>query len=64
MFYLWCQTCVKDSERGNPVAPHRLLFPISSKGFLYMHHPTDRLTHTTDFVTPVVEHWLEQEIAQ
>ena len=29
-----------------------------------MHHPTDRITHATDFVTPVVEHWLEQEIAQ
>ena len=23
-----------------------------------MHHPTDRITHTTAFVTPVVEHWL------
>ena len=29
-----------------------------------MHHPTDRLAHSTDFVTPVVEHWLQQEIAQ
>ena len=28
-----------------------------------MHHPTDRITHTT-FVAPVVEHWLEREIAQ
>ena len=27
-----------------------------------MHHPTDMITHTTAFVTPVVEHWLEQEI--
>ena len=26
-----------------------------------MHHPTDRITHTTAFVTPVVEHWLERE---
>ena len=26
-----------------------------------MHHPTDRLTHTTAFVTPVVEHWLERQ---
>ena len=31
---------------------------------LHMHHPTDRITHTTAFVTPVVEHWLEREIAQ
>ena len=29
-----------------------------------MHHPTDRITHTTIFVTPVVEHWMEREIAQ
>ena len=39
-----------DSLRGNPLPPHGLLF--------YMHHPTDRITHTTAFVTPVVEHWL------
>ena len=29
-----------------------------------MHHPTDRIAHTTAFVTPVVDHWLEREIAQ
>ena len=29
-----------------------------------MHRPTDRITYTTVFVTPVVEHWLEREIAQ
>ena len=29
-----------------------------------MHHPTDKIAHTTTFVTPVVEHWLEREIAQ
>ena len=34
-----------DSERGNPLPPPRgLLFPISS--IFYMHHPTDRITHT------------------
>ena len=32
--------------------------------FVYMHHPTDRTTHITAFVTPVVEHWLEREIAR
>ena len=53
-----------DHEEGNPLPPHRLLFPISSKGSFYMHHPTDRITQTTAFVTPVVEHWLEREIAQ
>ena len=29
-----------------------------------MHHPTDIIADTTAFVTPVVEHWLEREIAQ
>ena len=29
-----------------------------------MHDPTDRIAHTTAFITPVVEHWLEREIAQ
>ena len=52
-----------DSEKANPLPPHRLLLSINSKGFFYMHHPTDRITHTV-FVTPVVEHWLEREIAQ
>ena len=28
-----------------------------------MYHPKDRTTHTMAFVTPVVEHWLEWEIA-
>ena len=31
------------------------------QGFFYMHRPTDRITHTTAFVTPVVEHWLERD---
>ena len=29
-----------------------------------MHYPIERIAHTTAFITPVVEHWLEQEIAQ
>ena len=31
--------------------------------FFYVHHTTDRIAHTKAFVTPVVEHWLEREIA-
>ena len=49
--------------RGNLLLPHRLLFPISSKGSFICIIP-DRIIHTTAFVTPVVEHWLEREIAQ
>ena len=52
-----------DSERGNPLPPHRLLFPINSKGS-FICTIRDRIAHTTAFVTPVVEHWLEREIAQ
>ena len=29
-----------------------------------MHHSTNRIGHTTAFVTPVVKHWLECEIVQ
>ena len=32
--------------------------------FFYLHHPTNRIAHTTAFLKPVVEHWLEQQIAQ
>ena len=49
-----------DSERGNLLPPHRLLFPISSKVFLYASSHR-QITHTTTFVTPVVEHWLERD---
>ena len=68
-----------DSEKGNPLPPHGLLFPINSKSYFIC-----RIAHTTAFVTPVVglsfrlaawdipyhgfckpllEHWLEREIA-
>ena len=51
-----------DSERGNPLPPHGLLFPISSMGsFICIRQDN---TYHTDFVTPVVEHWLEREITQ
>ena len=46
-----------DSEKGNPLPPHRLLLIllINSKGSFICTIP-DRITHTTAFVTPVVEH--------
>ena len=52
-----------DSEKGNPLPTHGVLFPINSKGYFICTIP-HRIAHTTAFVTPVVEHWLEQEIAQ
>ena len=30
--------------------------------YFYMHHPTDRIVHTTAFVTPVMEQLVEKEI--
>ena len=53
------------SKRGNMLPPHRLLFPISCKGsFIIICTIPDRIAHTMTFVTPIMEHWLEQEIAQ
>ena len=63
-FYLmvkWCRTYGKghsDSERGNRCCHMGLLFPINST------IPQTGWAHTTAFVTPVMEHWLEWEIAQ
>ena len=51
-----------DSEKGIPLLPHRLLFPINKGSFIIT--IPDRIAHTTAFITPVVEHWLEREIAQ
>ena len=49
-----------DSDKGNSLPQlHGLFCPISSK-----RHPTDRIIHTTAFVTPAVGHWLEREIAR
>ena len=47
-----------DSEKGTLLPPHRLLFPINSMGSFIC---TIRIVHTTAFVTPVVEHWLERQ---
>ena len=57
-----------DSEREQTRCRHYMSYSFrltASFFFIYMHRPTDRIAHTTDFVvTPVVEHWLEREIAQ
>ena len=42
--------------KGNSLSPHGLLFSMCSKVFFYVHHPTDRIAHTTVCVIPVVEH--------
>ena len=68
-FYLWLygvRHMVKDHSESERKPAAATWAPLSNwqQGFFYMHHPTDRITHTTAFVTPVLEHWLEREIAQ
>ena len=53
-----------DSERGNLLLPHGLLFLINSNGSFRYSIPQTGIAHTMAFGTPVVEHWLERKIAQ
>ena len=46
-----------DSDKGNPLPPHWLLFSISIHRIFYMNHPTDRIAYTTTFVTPLLHTW-------
>ena len=51
------------SKKRNRLPPlHGLFFSVSSKGSFYMHQTTEK--NTLIFITPVVEHWWELEIAQ
>ena len=52
-----------DSDR-KPAAATWATLSDYQQGFFYMHHPTERTAHTTAFITPVLEHWLEREITQ
>ena len=60
IFYLRLYGVIHMVKGWNPLPP----LSNYQQGFFYMHHPTDRITHTTASVTPVVEHWLGREIAQ
>ena len=51
-----------DSEKGNPLLQHRLLFLINKGSFICT--IPDRISHTTAFVTPVVEHWLPMDVEE
>ena len=64
-FYLWTygKGPLRYRER-TPAAATWATLSNYQQGFFYMHHPTDRIAHSTAFVTPVVGHWLEREIAQ
>ena len=67
-FYLviWVWTYGKGSlsTRRNPLQPpYGLYVPISSKSFFICTIP-HRIAYITAFVTPVMEHCLEQEIVR
>ena len=64
--YMVLDIMVKDhsaSER-KPTATTWATLSDEQQGIFYMYYPTDRVAHTRAFVIPVVEHWLEQEIAR
>ena len=42
-----------DSER-KPAATTWATLSEQQQGLFYMHYPTDRIAHTTAFVTPVI----------
>ena len=48
--------------RGNLLPPLGYSYRLTARVHLYA-SPTDRIPHTTAFVTPVMEHWLKREIA-
>ena len=52
-----------DSEKGNPLPPHGLLFLISSKGSFICTIPQTGY-HIPRPLLHQLEHWLEREIAQ
>ena len=39
-------------------------FHLAARVFLCVQHPRKRTAYVMAFVTPLVKHWLEQEIAQ
>ena len=49
---------------GNPLSPHRLLFPISSKGSFICTFAQTGQHILTAFDRPVVNHWWERKITQ
>ena len=55
-FYLWLYDIRhilkdhSDSKSRKPLSPLHGLFSISSKGYFYMHYPTDNIAHTIAFV--------------
>ena len=64
---IWRRTYGKGPFRKRerkPAAATWATLSDKQQGVFYMHHPIDRIAHTTAFVIPVVEHWLEREIAQ
>ena len=64
--YMVSEHMVKDHSDSDrkPAAATWATLSEYQQGLFYMHHTTDRIAHTTAFVRPVVEQWLEWEIFQ
>ena len=54
--WTYCKALLRWQERN-------LLLQLQ-QGIFYMHHPTERIAHTTAVVKSAAEHWHEQETAQ
>ena len=52
------------SGRGEPSVVTWVTRSDMQKELFYMNHLTNRTAHTTANVTPLVDHWLERDIAQ
>ena len=53
-------TMVKDHRQWKRKHADATFILAPCEGF-FMHHPTYTIAHSTDFVTPAVEQWLERE---
>ena len=62
IYGIWCWTHGKEplGEKRNLSPLHRLLFPVSTRDLLYALSHQDSTYHS--LFTPVVQHWLEQDI--
>ena len=53
-----------NNERKCAVAIAWVTLSNEQKYIFHMHHPTNRILHTTASVSPAAEHWLEWKITQ
>ena len=53
------------NQGGNPLLPSNWLLLFDKQNdIFYLNNWTERITHIISLVKPVVDHWLEQELAE